>query len=43
MLRSGKYITANGETVIDGKDHLLVMADNKQTVDEVFKAFGLKG
>lgn len=41
--RNGKYITATGETVIDGKDHLLVMADNKQTVDEVFKAFGLKG
>jgi cell volume regulation protein A len=41
--RNGKYITATGETVIDGKDHLLVMADNKQTVDDVFKAFGLKG
>lgn len=40
--RNGKYITANGETVIEGKDHLLVMADSKQTVEDVFKAFDLK-
>jgi cell volume regulation protein A len=40
--RNEKYITASGETVIEGKDHLLVMADSKQTVDEVFIAFGLK-
>jgi cell volume regulation protein A len=40
--RNGKYITATGETVIEGKDHLLVMGDNKQTVEEVNKAFGLK-
>lgn len=40
--RNGKYIAASGETVIEGKDHLLVMGDNKDTVNEVFKAFGLK-
>jgi cell volume regulation protein A len=40
--RNEKYITASGETVIEGKDHLLVMGDNKDTVSEVFKAFGLK-
>jgi len=40
--RNGKYITASGETTIEGKDHLLVMGDNKETVGAVFKAFGLK-
>lgn len=40
--RNGKYITASGETVIESRDHLLVMGDNRQTVEEVFKAFGLK-
>ncbi len=40
--RNGKYITASGETVIEGDDHLLVMADSKQTVSELYKAFGLK-
>ena len=39
--RHGKYVPPSGETVINVNDHLLVMADNKQTLDEVHKAFGV--
>jgi len=39
--RSGKYITANGETILQPGDHLLIMADNKETIDEVYESFGL--
>ncbi len=39
--RHGKYITANGDTEILKGDHLLVMADTKNSVEEVLKAFGL--
>jgi potassium/hydrogen antiporter len=37
--REGKYFTANGETLIEPNDHLLVMADNQQTVDRVHQVF----
>jgi cell volume regulation protein A len=40
--RDDKYITANGETVIKANDHLLVLADNKTIVEEVYTNFGLK-
>jgi potassium/hydrogen antiporter len=40
--RNGKYIPPSGETIIEPNDHLLVMADTKDTVIEVLKAFGLK-
>jgi potassium/hydrogen antiporter len=40
--RDDKYITANGETIIEANDHLLVMADNKSVVEEVYTNFGLK-
>jgi len=39
--RHGKYVPPSGETVINMNDHLLVMADNKQTLDEVHKVFGV--
>jgi potassium/hydrogen antiporter len=39
--RHGKYITANGDTVIQRGDHLLVMADNKQSIDKVHHSFGV--
>lgn len=39
--RNGKYISASGETIIEARDHLLIMADNKEVVDEVFIKFGL--
>ena len=39
--RDGKYITASGDTVILPNDHLLVMAENKDTVSQVFEAFNI--
>jgi cell volume regulation protein A len=39
--REGKYITANGDTRIQSKDHLLIMADNKTTVKKVFERFNV--
>lgn len=40
--RDGKYITASGDTEIMPQDHLLVMAENKDTVAQVFEAFDMK-
>jgi cell volume regulation protein A len=40
--RHGKYLTASGDTVLEPEDHLLVLADNKDTVARVYDAFGLK-
>lgn len=37
--REGKYITANGDTQIQPRDHLLVMADSKKTVNKVYDRF----
>lgn len=39
--RDGKYITANGDTVIEPNDHLLVMAEGKDTIDKVYNTFGV--
>jgi cell volume regulation protein A len=39
--RDGKYITANGATQIEPKDHLLIMADSKKTVNKVYERFNL--
>ena len=39
--REGKYLTANGETIIEPNDHLLIMADNKVTVEKVYQSFGV--
>jgi cell volume regulation protein A len=38
--RNGKYLTATGETVIEGADHLLVLTD-KSSADWVHQAFTL--
>jgi cell volume regulation protein A len=38
--RNGKYLTATGETVIEGADHLLVLTD-KTSADWVHQAFTL--
>jgi cell volume regulation protein A len=40
--RDGKYITASGDTEIMARDHLLVMAENKDTVAQVFEAFNVQ-
>ena len=37
--RGGKYVTANGATIIEPKDHLLIMADSKKTVNKVLERF----
>jgi cell volume regulation protein A len=39
IYRHGKYLTASGDTVIQEKDHLLVMADTKETVEKVHECF----
>lgn len=39
--RDEKYITANGDTTIQPEDHLLVMADNQESIDRVYESFGL--
>jgi potassium/hydrogen antiporter len=38
--RNGKYLTATGETVIEGSDHLLVLTDNK-SAEWIHQAFTL--
>jgi potassium/hydrogen antiporter len=40
--RNNKYISPNGETTLKGGDHLLIMADNKEGEQEVYKSFGIK-
>lgn len=37
--RNGRYITASGDTKIEAQDHLLIMADNKESVDKVYISF----
>ncbi len=39
--REGKYITANGATPIEPKDHLLIMADSKETVNKIYDRFNI--
>lgn len=39
--RDGKYISPSGETVIQKGDHLLIIADNKEVINEVYQRFGL--
>ena len=39
--RTGKYFTAGGDTVLEPGDHLLLMADSKQTVSKIYQSFGV--
>ncbi len=41
IYRQGKYLTASGDTVIEAGDHLLIMADTKETVTKVHESFGI--
>ncbi len=41
IYRNRKYLTASGDTVIEAGDHLLIMADTKETVSKVYESFGL--
>jgi potassium/hydrogen antiporter len=40
--RKGKYFTAGGDTILQMGDHLLLMADSKETVSRIHHCFGLK-
>jgi cell volume regulation protein A len=40
--RTGKYFTAKGETIIETGDHLLMMADSRETVTRIYQSFGVK-
>lgn len=40
--RTGKYFTAGGDTVLETGDHLLLMADSKETVTRIYQSFGIK-
>jgi potassium/hydrogen antiporter len=39
--RNEKYLTVKGDTVIEAGDHLLILADNRQTVLKVYGCFGI--
>lgn len=39
--RAGKYFTAGGDTVLHAGDHLLLMADSRETVALVYDSFGV--
>jgi cell volume regulation protein A len=39
--RDELYIIANGDTEIQANDHLLIMADSKETVALVYECFGV--
>lgn len=40
--RKGKYFTPSGDTVLETGDHLLLMADSKQTVAKIYQSFGVR-
>ncbi|HEY9487154.1 MAG TPA: potassium/proton antiporter [Chryseosolibacter sp.] len=40
--RTGKYLTAGGDTILETGDHLLLMADSKETVTRIYQSFGVK-
>jgi potassium/hydrogen antiporter len=37
--REGKYLAANGDTVMQSGDHILLVADNKDTVNKLHRVF----
>lgn len=39
--RAGKYFTAQGDTVLEPGDHLLLMADSKDAVSKIYQSFGV--
>jgi cell volume regulation protein A len=40
--RTGKYFTAGGDTILERGDHLLLMADSKETVRRIYNSFGVR-
>ncbi len=41
LVREGKYIQPNGSTVMEEGDKLLVLANNKEILSEVYKSLGV--
>lgn len=39
--RDGKYLTPSGETILLKGDHLLVIADHKEVIPEIYRCFDL--
>lgn len=40
--RDEKYLTPSGETEIQKGDHLLILANNKEVIPEIYECFGVK-
>lgn len=40
--RDGKYLTPHGDTILLPNDHLLIMAESKSIILEVYDSFGIK-
>jgi cell volume regulation protein A len=40
--RQGKYLTPKGDTILENGDHLLLMADNKLTVEKIYKSLEIQ-
>jgi potassium/hydrogen antiporter len=39
--RDGKFITPSGSTVIEANDVLIVIADNQQSISQVYECLGI--
>lgn len=39
--RSGKYFTAQGDTILEPNDHVVLMADSKEAVAQIYESFGV--
>jgi cell volume regulation protein A len=40
--RDGKYLSPNGDTILEAEDHLMLMLDNKDDIDTVYASFDVK-
>jgi cell volume regulation protein A len=41
LVRDGKYIQPNGATVLEESDKLLLLANNKEMLGEVYRILGV--
>ena len=41
LVRDGKYIQPSGSTILEEGDKLLVLANNKEVLNEVYDALGV--
>jgi cell volume regulation protein A len=40
--RDEKYLSPNGDTVLEARDHLMMMLDSKDDIEKVYTSFGVK-